>query len=501
MGSNEAPRTRDTKDSGVSLIIIRPAAELGTKSRQTRSYFQSQLRRNVALALRRAGASRTLVQDFGRIYLETDRPDAASRALPRVFGVGNFSVVEGECAPDMDAILAAGVATFAERVRGRKFAVRAKRIGTVGISSQQVNERLGALLRDAGGIVDLDHPEITVAVEIAADRCLLFTGRVAGARGLPIGVGGGAMALLSGGFDSAIAAWRLMRRGVRVDFAFCNLAGGAYERMVLHVAKALQDAWGNGHTARLHVIDFAAVLKALRETTPQQFWQVVLKRQMYRAASAVAEAAGAGAIITGESVGQVSSQTLANLCAIEPAATRPVLRPLIGFDKQEIIDEAERIGTAPLSRRIQEYCAIVPSHPVTAATRERIDAAEINLDPAVLAAAVAARRQIILDSLRPDDLRAPYLFTERIPPAAAVIDCQTVEGFARWHVPGAVHWEPTALLDRMGELDRKRTYVVYCPHGVQAASVVEMMQQSGLDAYAFQGGLERLRRYLEEVAA
>ena len=148
----------------MSLVIIRPAAEVGTKSRQTRSHFQQHLRRNIAIALRRASASRTLVQDFGRVYLETDRPEAALRVLPRVFGIGNFSLVEAECAPTPEAIFAAGVQTFAERVRGRRFAVRAKRIRREGISTQLINEGLGGLLKEAGGIVDLDDPEITVTV-------------------------------------------------------------------------------------------------------------------------------------------------------------------------------------------------------------------------------------------------------------------------------------------------------------------------------------------------
>ena len=497
--SDPAPVTSPNPSAG--LIVIRPAAEMGTKSRQTRNRFQIALRRNIAVALRRAGASRTLVQDFGRIYLETDRVDAASRALRRVFGIDNFSVVEAQCEPTLDAIVVAGERAFAPHVRGRRFAVRAKRKAGATLSTQEIHLRLGTVLKACGGIVDLDHPAVTAAVEVGGDRCLLFADRIAGPKGLPVGTGGNAVALLSGGFDSSVAAWRMLRRGVRIDYVFCNLGGGAYERMVLHVAKVLNDAWGHGHAARLHVVDFTEPLAALRAAVPAQFWQVVLKRMMYRAASTVAAATGAQAIVTGESLGQVSSQTLANLCAIEPAASVLVLRPLVGFDKQEIIDEAERIGTAALSRRIKEYCAITPSHPVTSATVERIDAAEAALDPGVLAAAVAARRELHLSRVSPEDLRAPYLFTQQVPGGAALIDCQSDEGYARWHVPGAAHWDPVALLERMHELNRQQTYVVYCSHGVQSAGVVEMMQQAGFEAYAFQGGLDTLRRTLDGAAA
>ncbi|MBM3506421.1 MAG: hypothetical protein FJX64_01605 [Alphaproteobacteria bacterium] len=117
----------------MAQFIIRPAAELGTKSRYTRAHFQNALRRNIALALRRAGASRALVQDFGRIYLDTDSPTAAARVLSRVFGIGNFSAVEAECTPDLDTIVATAVRVFGERVRGRRFAVRAKRVRAVGL--------------------------------------------------------------------------------------------------------------------------------------------------------------------------------------------------------------------------------------------------------------------------------------------------------------------------------------------------------------------------------
>lgn len=247
-----------------SLIILRPAAELGIKGRQTRARFQEALRRNVVGALRRAGASGTLTQDFGRLYVETDNQVAAVRALRRVFGIDNVSPVDGICAPEFDEILAAGERVFGERVRGRRFEVRAKRLTGATLSTQRVNEALGAILKAQGGIVDLEHPEVTAAVEIGPQRCLLFTDRLPGAKGLPVGVGGNVIVLLSGGYDSAVAAWRMLRRGLRVDYVFCNLGGGAYERLVLQLAKVLNDMWGHGHGARLHVVDFAAPLAALR---------------------------------------------------------------------------------------------------------------------------------------------------------------------------------------------------------------------------------------------
>lgn len=309
------------------------------------------------------------------------------------------------------------------------------------------------------------------------------------------------LVLLSGGYDSAVAAWRMMRRGLRVDFVFCNLGGGAYERLVLQLAKVLNDAWGYGHAARLHVVDFAEPVQALRRDVAPEYWQVVLKRLMYRAASAIAEECDAQAIVTGEALGQVSSQTLANLCAIESVATRPVLRPLIAHEKQDIMDEAARIGTTAISRRVREYCAIGALHPVVATNKERADRAECALAPEVLTKALAECRRIDLGRVRSVDLRAPYLFADSIPVTARLIDCQDEGGFARWHAPGAAHWDPVVLMDRTHELDRTQTYVVYCAHGVTSAGVAEVLQQSGFEAYAFAGGVQALRKVVEGAEA
>ena len=467
----------------------------------TRGQFQDTLRRNVSTALKRAGASVAMKQDFGRLYVETDNGAAAMRALQRVFGIDNLSLVEARCPPDFEEILATGERTFNSQVRGRTFAVRAKRLAGATLSTQRVNTELGALLKAAGGTVDLERAEVIVEVEIGRQRTLMFANRVAGAKGLPVGVGGRALVLLSGGYDSAVAAWRMLRRGLRVDFVFCNLGGGAYERLVLQLAKLLNDAWGYGHAARLHVVDFTEPVNALRRDVAPEYWQVVLKRLMYRAASAIADECEAQAIVTGEALGQVSSQTLANLCAIEDVATRPVLRPLIAHEKQEIMAEAARIGTAAISRRVREYCAIGALHPVVATNRERADRAERALSPDVLMKALAERRRIDLAYVRSVDLRASYLFAESVPPSAQMIDCQDEGGFASWHAPGAAHWDPVALMDRTHELDRTRTYLVYCAHGITSAGVAEVLQQSGFEAYAFAGGVQALRKMVDDGGA
>lgn len=477
--------------SGV-LVLVRLAPDVTLKSRRVRARFLARLGRN----LRDAVAPRRLELRWSRILLEVDSP-AQLPTLERVFGVKSFSPVEAVVEPRLEAIVAAGERLYRERVAGKRFAVRATCRGT-SFRSKDVEIALGAALRPYAERVDLTHPEVVVEVEARGGQAWILGPRRPGPGGVPVGVAGRAVLLLSGGYDSAVAAWRLLKRGVALDYVFCNLGGDAYERAVVQVAKILADDWSYGTRPHLHVVDFGEVLTELRAKAKPAYWQVVLKRLMYRAASRIGTELGAQAIVTGESVGQVSSQTLTNLRAIEPAATLPVFRPLLGFDKDEIIARARAIGTAALSERVKEYCAIAPGRPVTASSPEAAAAAEARLDPAVLERAVAGRKVLDLRALAPADLVAPYLFTTRIPEGAVVIDCRPEPLYRAWHLPGAEHREEHALLQEFRRLDRGRTYVLYCQHGIQTAYLAERMQRAGYEAYSFKGGLRGILRYAQE---
>ena len=483
------------KDSAAlpARIIVRPSAEMTVKSRPTRRRFQNILRANIEDAFRRIGAPLRVEPALNRMILRTTSVAEAERVLPRLFGVASYSPVTAASTSALEDIVAVGTRAFTEAVRGRRYAVRAKRLAVCGFSSQDVNQQLGAAL-DGPGSVDLTDPEVTVHVEIGAKEALMFAERRPGAGGLPGGTQEGVLALISGGFDSAVAAWQVMRRGAAVDYVFFNMAGAAYERMVVQVVKVLCDAWVFGHAPRLHVVDFAQPVADLKAHVRSDHQQVVLKRLMYRAASAIAYRTRAQALITGEAIGQVSSQTVSNLNSIDPATDLPVLRPLIAFDKTDIVAMARKIGTAPLSERIREYCAIGEGKPVTHSRRGRLDQEEAKLDPTLLAAAVEGRRVLDVLSLTANDLRAPYLLVDSFPEGATVIDCQPKAFYGRWHVPGAVHHELQDLLTAFRDLDKDPVYVLYCPWGTQTPMVVEMMQQAGYEAYAFRGGISAVKK-------
>ncbi len=486
-----------TGERSRALLFLRPASELTLKSSRTRRRFQQLLVRNLKDALRSQEIPFRFQGSWSWFLIETEAPLQAIEALRHVPGIGPIMPVELVTGTSLEEIVQRGAEAFAERVRGRRFAVRARRRGDHPYRSRDIEVELGAALRPFAERVDLTNPEVTVYVEVREDRAYFYTTIIKGLGGLPIGSQGQALVLISGGFDSAVAAWLALRRGVAVDYLFCNLGGKAYERAVLQVAKVLADAWSFGTRPPIYSGDFGPVVDEMRRHVRPAYWQVVLKRLMYRAGEAMARQTEALALITGESLGQVSSQTLKNLQAIEAGTSLPVLRPLLTYDKEEIINLARQIGTATLSERVREYCALTPDRPVTATRPEAVDAEMAKLDLSVLEQAVASAEVYDLRALSASELVTPYLFIEEIPEGAVVIDCQSEALYEHWHYPGALHMDPWQLLQQFRHLDRDCIYVLYCPRGLQSAYVAEVMQRAGYEAYSFKGGVPALKAYAQ----
>lgn len=478
--------------------LARFSGELAIKSRRTRSRFQRRLARNLRDAFRSEGLEARVEEHWSRLHIEA-ADEAFLDPVRRTFGISSCSLLAGECAADFDEIVSTGTRLFADRVKGRTYAVRARRSGTHAFRSSDIHEQLGAAL-NPGATVDLGDPDVTVHIEVRDDRAYFYEDRVHGAGGLPLGVQGRAVALLSGGFDSAVAAWMGLRRGIRLDYVFCNLGGAAYKRMVIEVAKVLADHWSYGTHPRLHVLEFAPVVDAMRERAKPAYLQVVLKRLMYRAADEIGRKLGAEAIVTGESVGQVSSQTLRNLRAIDDAAELPVLRPLVGFHKEEILERARHIGTHGISERVREYCSVAPDRPVTASSPEDARAQEEAVGHAELERSVTGRETLDLRALGPTEAVAANLYVSTIPDEARVIDTRPPEAYEAWHWPGSENRRLDVLERDHGDLDRGLTYVLVCAEGIQTAYLAERLQLEGFEAYSFLGGAPRLRRLGSERA-
>ncbi len=486
-------------DPNPKLALLRYSGDLSTKARGTRYRFVRRLLHNLRDAAVAEGIAPRIDISHDRILVSLhERADLAP--LTRVFGLQSVSLVERRPATGIDAIVADGLELFAARVRSRRFAVRARRVGNRpadAVGTREVERRLGAALLPHAAGVDLENPEVTVHLEITRDATFYFTERIPAPGGLPLGVSGRAVALLSGGFDSAVAAWQMLKRGISLDYVFCNLGGATHEQGALRVAKVLADRWSYGEKPRFHAVDFAPIAGDLMERAQTRYWQVLLKRSMLRVAARVARERRAAAIVTGEAVGQVSSQTLPNLSVISASTELPILRPLVGFNKEEIIALARRVGTFELSKVVGEYCALVPRRPATAAKAEVIGAEEAALDAGLVEHALAARRVIDLRDLDLEKLELPELEIASVPEGATMIDLRPKAAFDAWHFPGAVRLDFAQALQAHASFDRSRTYVVYCPIGLKSAHVAEVMRRHGLDAHRFRGDLRAMRHHAE----
>ena len=478
------------------LYLLRLAGEIATKGRGTRLHFLRRLQSNLESGLAATGMRHRVEREWSRLLVEAP-PAAALEVLPRVFGVQSLSAVVRRPWRTMEDVVNAGEELFADRVAGKVFAVRARRSGDkrfIPFRSAALDRALGGRLFARAKGVDLDHPEVAVQIEVRAGDALFFTDTIAGPGGLPLGTEGRALALVSGGFDSAVAAWLLMKRGVRLDYLFCNLGGSTHREGVLKVMKLVAERWSHGYRPKLHAVDLQPIVEQLQAQTDPRYWQVLLKRLMLHAANAVARQLRSEALVTGEAVGQVSSQTLRNLRAISEVAELPILRPLVGADKDEIVALARRIGTYELSAAVAEYCALQAKRPATHARVGAVRGEEAKLDLDGVATAVAAREIVDLKALDVATLGDPSLAIVDIPPGADVIDLRSRESFAGWHPPGARQLDYFQALETWPRLPAGKTYVFYCEVGLKSAHLAELMRGGGHQAFHVQGGVRLLLR-------
>lgn len=460
--------------------LLRVSADVTTKSPKTRGRFVRRISDNLRRGLATAGLEGRIRTGYGRMYLEFDDPRALAVAR-RTFGVLSVSPCREVPVRTLDDVVRAGHELMSARVTGKTFGVRARvRDRTLGFDSNAVNHALGAALRPLGR-VRLDDPDVRVQVEVRTGRAWFFTDVIPAEGGIPVGEGGRAVVLLSGGFDSAVAAWLLLRRGVACDFVCCRLGGDAHARPVLAIANHLSMQWAPGIASRLAIVPFEDVVAEMQRVVAPRFWQLVLKRLMYRVAESCAHRVGAHAIVTGESLGQVSSQTLSNLRAIEGAATLPILRPLISQDKNEIVALARHIGTETMCAGVTEYCALDAPKPATRSTAEQLarEEAKLGLDVASLGAGTAL---LSLPTGFDDDRDG--LEVDHVPEGAQILDLRSPPSRSERPVEGAVPIDALDVLEHPERLDARIPHVVVCDAGLRSAWFVRRLRALGLRAFS-----------------
>ena len=311
--------------------------------------------------------------------------EAAYEACPQIFGV--VAVARAvPCEKSVEAFVATAKEYLAgEFAQAKTFKVESKRADKhFYLNSIQISQAVGGELAEAfpSVSVDVHKPDLTVYVEIREKFAYVHAPSVPGAGGLPIGTGGHAVSLLSGGLDSPVSSWMIARRGVELEmvhFVSPPYTSQQAQDKVIELARLLTASCGR---MIVHIIPFTEIQEEIRKHCPEEFFTLIMRRFMMRLAEAVAKKAGAKALVTGESLGQVASQTMLSLGVTEAVTTMPVLRPLIGMDKVEIIRLSRRIGTYDTSILPYEDCCTVftPRHPCTRPVLADIEAAESVLD-------------------------------------------------------------------------------------------------------------------------
>lgn len=481
--------------SAAYRYLITVSGELPIKSWRSRPKFYRILLKNIEELLKKKGAQTHSSRVINaKIFLESDID--VLEELSRVFGVMKVAEVEVIDFSSLEDLIRRAGELSSGLVANKKFAVRVKRSGAHNFTSLDVARELGAYLKPYSAGVDLKEPEVEVTLEIRGSRAYLYKRLTRGAGGFPIGTEGRSLSLFSGGIDSPVAAWLVAKRGVRVDYLHFFMGSPKSTRLAFTVAKNLTLRWFHGHDPRFYAVDLTEILNRIRGEVEWEFRQVVLRTVMYIIGARIALRNGYEALVTGESIGQASSQTLANMSAAQAVANLhiPILRPLVSFDKDEIVELARTIGTYEVSSKVGEPCAIAPARVRTKVSveelREKISKIPIELIDKVLDSVKTVN---VINSSPEDVLPGNLVAIDYIPENALVIDLRDKDDYLEWHYPGALHHEDVNI-----DALKEKTLVLYCWEGNTSYLEASGLRAKGFKAYSFSGGVKDLKTLLEE---
>ena len=376
------------KVAGEEQIVMARYGELFLKSEPVKHHFIGVLLRNIRKALSSSGISCSYETPRGRILIYTDDPAKTADIVSRIFGIIDVSICL-RTGSQMDDLARCAVRLASEHLSpGKSFAVRAKRQYKTGPDSQELGARIGSSIFDAvpGLTVDLDTPDYELFVEVRDFGGLIYDSRIKGPGGLPWGTQGRALVLLSSGIDSPVASWLMMKRGCEITHLYLDAgrwAGTDVTSAAIENHRKLS-LWCAGNPVSMVIANNERLFDEMsRLRVPPRYRCVICKRFMQRVAGGLMAKEGAQAIVTGENLGQVASQTLPNLAVISDAVSVPVLRPLITYDKEDTIILARRIGTFD-AKPGDLACRAVPKMPATAAVLEEVREYEQQMDIANL---------------------------------------------------------------------------------------------------------------------
>lgn len=460
-------------------FIVKLFPEITIKSESVRLRFIKMLTGNIRNVLRQHTENVAVLRHWDHIEVRAKEEgvDAIIRdELTRIPGIHHVLEVDDQPYTDIHNIFEQTLAAYREQLEGKTFCVRVKRRGKHEFNSQDVERYVGGGLNQhiESAKVKLTKPQVTVNLEIENDRLLLVKQRIEGIGGFPIGTQEDVLSLISGGFDSGVSSYMLLRRGCRVHYCFFNLGGAAHEIGVKQTAHYIWKRFGSSHKVRFIAIDFSPVVGEILEKVDDGQMGVILKRMMMRAASKIAERYGVQALVTGEALGQVSSQTLTNLRLIDNVTDTLILRPLITHDKEHIINMARHIGTEDLAKTMPEFCGVISKSPTVKAVKEKIEEEETKFDFAILDRVVAEAVNVDIRQIA-EHAQQQVMEVEAVTEFTAndvVLDIRSPEEQddkpLKLEQVEVKHLPFYKLMSQFADLDQSKTYLLYCERGVMS---------------------------------
>ncbi|NRD75076.1 tRNA 4-thiouridine(8) synthase ThiI [Shewanella sp. VB17] len=475
-------------------FIVKLFPEIMMKSKPVRTRFTKMLETNIRNVLKKVDESAKVKREWDKIMVlvpeeREDLIEPFAERLACIPGIAHVLQVSESQFESIDDIYQQTLAVYKEQLAGKTFCVRVKRVGNHDFQSIEVERYVGGGLNqftEATG-VKLKNPDITINLEIDKESLYLVNKRIAGLGGYPMATQESVLSLISGGFDSGVSSYQFIKRGSRTHYCFFNLGGDQHEIGVKQVAYHLWQKYGESHNVKFISVPFDPVVTEILEKIDNGQMGVVLKRMMMRAAAKIANKMGIQALVTGEAMGQVSSQTLTNLNVIDRCTDQLILRPLIAMDKQDIINISRRIGTEDLSKTIPEYCGVISQRPTVKAVLSKIETEELKFSEDLIERVVDAAVMI--------DIKEIATSTETIITAVETItDIHSNEIVIDIRAPEEEEKSPLEitgveiksipffkLATMFADLDKAYTYLLYCDRGVMSKLQALYLQEQGYE--------------------
>jgi tRNA uracil 4-sulfurtransferase len=478
-------------------FIIKLHPEIVIKSNSVRKRQTKLLERNLKTILVQVDPSVRVNNNFDHLTVRCDSDSAELRQklidrLGCIPGIVNFSEMQSSKFTTLDDIYQQVQAVYASQIEHKTFCVRVRRMGTHDFSSIEAERYVGGGLNQlvASAKVQLKKPDLVVNLEVKRDVLIMVRQSHPGMGGFPLPSQSDVLSLISGGYDSAVASYLMIRKGLRTHYVFFNLGGAAHEAGVREMSHLIWHKYSLSHKVKFVSVNFAPVVDEILEKIDNGLMGVVLKRMMMRAASSVAEKLGIKAIVTGESIGQVSSQTIANLNAIDRVTEMLILRPLIYHDKQQIIDIARQIGAEDIAKSMPEYCGVISKKPTINAVLSEVQANEDNFDFTVLDNAVQQAKVLDIRTIDYQADQQAHVVSELsdLPANAIVLDIRPPEEteFKPLHLAEAevIELPFFRLSSQFANLDQSKQYYFYCEKGVMSRLQAVVLQDQGFSNVA-----------------